>query len=392
MSRIKKSCSVDGIALNNRSVQSKEAKLMYQRSVMRSDVETGRIAEMFVKNEHNQNMREFFAMMDTNKDGVVSIRTLQSFLNYLEPKLGRHIMTQIQKKYGENSDEKLNFEEFLQISVYRINKFQRMVSKYCEIMVVSRININDSMDDLYEDAMSCWPPPVTMIAFSVVQIIIFFISMCYNETGEFKVERDTKLAGVLRYDPCNRMELWRFISYMFIHSNYAHLIGNLVMQICLGFPLELVNHWWRMTLIYLSGVLAGSILYSITSGMKLHGASAGVYALLVSHIATVIMNWKEMYHPYFQLTFFMIYCGADFYRSCIEAQSGIVDGGTAHFAHLGGAVAGLLVGIGVLCNLKQRPWKRKLWFAAVTLFVLLLLAGVCINIFYFDSFVSVECS
>ena len=105
-------------------------------------------------------------------------------------------------------------------------------------------------------------------------------------------------------------------------------------------------------------------------------------------IAHYFQNWKEMYHPSFQLTFFLIYCGADFYYSCVEYLSEHRD--VSHFCHLGGAIAGFLVGIGVLCNFKQRPWKRKLWFGSVALFVLLMSAGVLINIFFFDSFIAIS--
>ena len=86
--------------------------------------------------------------MDKHNDGVVSIRALIDGLHYLEPKLEKHIMGQIHKKYGENSDATLNLEEFLQLSVYRINAFQRMVSKYCEIVVPSHTHTDDPIGKL----------------------------------------------------------------------------------------------------------------------------------------------------------------------------------------------------------------------------------------------------
>lgn len=93
----------------------------------------------------------------------------------------------------------------------------------------------------------------------------------------------------LKYDPKRRIQFWRFITYLFLHSDPWHIGGNLVMQICFGIPLELVNHWWRVTLTYLAGVLAGSMAQSITSRCPMVGASGGVYALIVAHVATVIM-------------------------------------------------------------------------------------------------------
>lgn len=49
--------------LHNRLMQPMDVRLRSQRSVLRSDVETGRIAEMFVENEHRQKMREFFDLV-----------------------------------------------------------------------------------------------------------------------------------------------------------------------------------------------------------------------------------------------------------------------------------------------------------------------------------------
>lgn len=57
-----------------------------------------------------------------------------------------------------------------------------------------------------------------------------------------------------------------------------------------------------------------------------------------------------------------------------------------YVAHLSGAIAGLLVGIGVLRNLKVRPWERALWWIAVTMFCVLMLSGISIHLFYRDLF------
>lgn len=77
---------------------------------------------------------------------------------------------------------------------------------------------------------------------------------------------------------------------MFVHIGIAHLLGNLVIQIILGILLELVHHWWRVSLVYVAGVLAGSMGTSLTSpDIFLAGASGGVYALITAHIATIIM-------------------------------------------------------------------------------------------------------
>lgn len=77
-----------------------------------------------------------------------------------------------------------------------------------------------------------------------------------------------------------------------------HIMMNLIVQIFLGVALELVHHWWRVALVYLAGVLAGSMGTSIASPhIYLAGASGGVYALITgtlwifSLFLFVIMNY-----------------------------------------------------------------------------------------------------
>lgn len=86
-----------------------------------------------------------------------------------------------------------------------------------------------------------------------------------------------------------------------------------------------------------------------------------------------------------QLFVFLIFCVTDVGFSAYRHFNDMHDQ-VGYVAHLCGAVAGLLVGIGVLRNLKVRPWERKLWWFAVTMYFLLMLSGVGIHLFYKDHF------
>lgn len=71
---------------------------------------------------------------------------------------------------------------------------------------------------------------------------------------------------------------------------YSHLAVNLLVQILLGIPLEMVHKGWRVLVVYLAGVIAGSMGTSLTDPhVFLAGASGGVYSLIAAHIASVIM-------------------------------------------------------------------------------------------------------
>jgi rhomboid-related protein 1/2/3 len=143
-----------------------------------------------------------------------------------------------------------------------------------------------------------------------------------------------------------------------------------------------------VALVYLSGVLAGSMGTSIASpNIYLAGASGGVYALITAHIATIIMNWKEMEYAIIQLFVFVVFCTTDIgfsiYRHLTDENDKV-----GYVAHLCGGIAGLLVGIGVLRNLNERPFEKKLWWFAVTTYMALMITGICIHIFNPDHFLS----
>ena len=121
-----------------------------------------------------------------------------------------------------------------------------------------------------------------------------------NKTSAF-------LSYYLRYDYNKRNEVWRFVTYMFVHSDRWHLLGNVLFQLFLGIPIEMI-HKWRVVIVYLSGVLLGCMGHSIFSHAYLRGASGGVFALVTAHIAIVILNWSQMRLGLVNLFICLVYC------------------------------------------------------------------------------------
>lgn len=72
----------------------------------------------------------------------------------------------------------------------------------------------------------------------------------YKEIGE---NTNGPAATLFIYNPYRRYEVWRFVTYMFVHVGVMHIMMNLIIQIFLGIALELVHHWWRVALVYLAG-------------------------------------------------------------------------------------------------------------------------------------------
>lgn len=235
--------------------------------------------------------------------------------------------------------------------------------------------------------MTFCPPPLMMITLSFIEVVMFAIDIFSNGFMIDRAGGGTTMgpaASIFIYDPSKREEVWRFVTYMFVHADFTHLIVNLLFQLVLGILLELVHCWWRVGLIYLSGVLAGSIGSSVVNqGFSLCGASSGVYALLTAHVATIIINWREMKYAMIQLFLLLIYFSNDFWSSFYRQWEDPANN-VSYVAHLSGATAGVLVGIGVLRNLSVQSYEKKLWWLAVTLYLSLISAGILYNVIQSD--------
>ncbi|XP_052739091.1 rhomboid-related protein 2 isoform X5 [Bicyclus anynana] len=268
------------------------------------------------------------------------------------------------------------------IKIY-IKKVLDCIKKFIDYFVQSRsTTIFTYTDGTYEEEYSCWPPAICMILISIAEIVLF----CYD-AAQGKTDATGPIAQIFIYNPHKRQEAWRFLTYMLVHVGVVHLLVNLLVQLFLGVPLEMVHRWWRVVLVYLAGVAAGSLATSLTDPkVYLAGASGGVYALIAAHIATIIMNWAEMEFAIIQLLVFLLLAAVDVGTAVYDRYWRHLQQNIGYVAHLAGAVAGLLVGIGVLRNLEKRKWEKRLWWAAVVLYFSLMIGGVLANIFWTSHF------
>ncbi|PNF40734.1 hypothetical protein B7P43_G00652, partial [Cryptotermes secundus] len=75
--------------------------------------------------------------------------------------------------------------------------------------------------------------------------------------------------SVFIYRPDKRLEVWRFLFYMVLHAGWLHLLFNLLVQVLVGLPLEMVHGSLRIGVVYMAGVLADDTSLVISSNNKL---------------------------------------------------------------------------------------------------------------------------
>ena len=100
-----------------------------------------------------------------------------------------------------------------------------------------------------------------------MEILYWNFFLVWQQRGTFLAKPDLAstipfLCIYLFYRPDDRSEVWRFLSYMFVHVTVEHLILNITIQLLVGLPLEMSHSSWRVAIVYLCGVFAGSLASS----------------------------------------------------------------------------------------------------------------------------------
>ncbi|XP_050524810.1 rhomboid-related protein 2 isoform X2 [Daktulosphaira vitifoliae] len=337
-----------------------------------------------------------YNQFDKNRDGKISISELYKSLKEGvgdQYNIPSKCLKSIALAVDRDQNEYISFREFLNfMENHPVAKSltSSVLNKYIHYAIVPRgpprlrsVGL-DHTDGDYEDEYSCNPPALCMILVSLIEIFIFTWDVLKLHTTE---SIRGPMASTFIFNPHRRHEAWRFLTYMFVHVGQTHLIVNLIVQVLLGIPLEMVHRGWRVVLIYLSGVLAGSLATSVSDpSVYLAGASGGVYALITAHVATIIINWSEMEFGIYQLLVFSVLIVFDTGSSIYNRYFVEVDNQIGYTAHLAGAIAGLLVGVYTLRNLNVKPWEKKLSWIFFTVYIILIGSAVLCNIVLSDYF------
>ncbi|XP_042219677.1 rhomboid-related protein 2-like isoform X2 [Homarus americanus] len=285
------------------------------------------------------------------------------------------LVLQLLRQADRNHDGYITYEEFMQYAESSSkHSSARETFNRATLSVVPRGERTVEKRS-YLQEYKCCPPALFMITASLIEIAVF-VYYCIDMDVPGTPNGPPPVYSPLIYNPFKRFEAWRYLTYALIHSGYMHL----VMQVFLGLLLELVHGWWRVGLIYMAGVLAGSLSHSISAPkMYVAGASGGVYAITYSHVGNLLMNWSEMEFRWIQLVLCLTLTIADVAYALWDSYGSSNPSNTGHMAHLGGAIAGMLVGINILRNLKRRRWEKFLWWVAFFVYLAMVVTGIVLN-------------
>ncbi|KAG7197980.1 hypothetical protein KM043_016209 [Ampulex compressa] len=275
---------------------------------------------------NDSHWKSIFEKYDLDGDGKISYQELKAMIrgSAYSNDIPAGVVRIVMRKADLDDSGYLDYPEFIAM-IHRKDMqgvFGHLVQRYVHSMVPQRPTAapqfaprsSDYPDGQYEEEYSCRPPAVAMIIISILEIMLFL----YDVIAHKSLSVEGPAATLFIYNPHKRYQAWRYLTYMFVHVGVFHLVVNLLVQIMLGIPLEMVHKWWRVLIIYIAGVVAGSLGTSVSD-------------------PTV---------------------------------------------YLAGAVAGLLVGINVLRNLEVKRWEKVVWWASIITYSGLMTAAILWNILY----------
>lgn len=191
-----------------------------------------------------------------------------------------------------------------------------------------------------------------------------------------------------------RLQAWRFLSYMFLHTDLLHIVLNIFNQLLLGVTLNYVNPWYRVLLVYFSGGLFATLLTAMHfPRYNLLGASGGVYALLSAILfrTFAVLAMRKMTKE----ALFRYLGTVCFWFIILELPAILTLSIVSHVAHLYGAIGGALMGLMILRNssplLHDEVFERKLKLIAFVAFCFFLIVGITFHLIS-DAFNDIECT
>uniref|UniRef100_A0AC34QM51 EF-hand domain-containing protein n=2 Tax=Panagrolaimus sp. JU765 TaxID=591449 RepID=A0AC34QM51_9BILA len=341
--------------------------------------------------EHCENSEEcetwwdFFKFFDKDNDGKIPVKEMRRAVakNKHFFKIDKDQVKEIVDNCDRNNDKMIDFPEFCELMLTAKHQRLKRMAVYMGNAVLPKSRQAEATNYLVE--YTCWPPPLFIINISIIEIAFYlYYALGDPENPGIRSDGPPPLCSLFALQPNSKWELWRYFGYVFLHNGYVHVISNVFMQLLLGLSLELVHKGFRIMAIYFIGAFVGGMLFFVFDpDTYLVGASGGVYSLISAHLADVIMNWSEMPFRWIRIIFFSFWISADFgyaiYSRYIAGEMTKV----AVTGHIGGALAGLFLGVVVLRNLEKKKWEKLVQIISLVIFVgfafvcvILVLSGV----------------
>eukprot|EP00730_Choanoeca_flexa_P019327 TRINITY_DN9434_c0_g1_i3.p1 TRINITY_DN9434_c0_g1~~TRINITY_DN9434_c0_g1_i3.p1 ORF type:complete len:366 (+),score=62.37 TRINITY_DN9434_c0_g1_i3:86-1183(+) len=345
-----------------------------------------------LSDEEIEELKAVFRRFDTNQSGKINRSEMAAAMKQVSFSNTRPGTSpdEVIMTMDIDGDHKVDFQEFVEAVVFTTNKRGEptfYANSLVRLVAAAFVKDNDLESKDYLSHYAFWPPPLFMIIFSIVEIALF-IHFANRDCGsDVGLECPLSFSSELAYRPGCRDQVWRFITYILVHAGVSHIIFNILIQLLVGIPLEMVHGQWRTAGVYLMGGLAGSLASSVFDPeTNLVGASAGVYALVGAHVADVFLNWSEMPFRWVRASILGVLVIMDLSISLYNRYNSSDETNVSYTGHFAGFVMGCTLGTRILKNLNHCKYEDTVAWVGLGIAVIGCVFALFWNIFYdFDT-------
>ncbi|XP_075485773.1 RHOMBOID-like protein 2 [Primulina tabacum] len=243
-----------------------------------------------------------------------------------------------------------------------------------------------SSADVFEETESRWASwliPVFVVANVVMFLVVMYANNCprdlKNRVSSFRGHNDkcaARFLGRFSFQPLRENPLfgpssatleklgalnwnkvvhghqgWRLISCIWLHAGIIHLLANMMSLVFIGVRLEQQFGFVRVGIIYLLSGFSGSIVSSVFIQNQISvGASGALFGLLGAMLSELITNWSIYTNKIVALSTLL-------FIVLVNLAVGFLPH-VDNFAHIGGFLAGFLLGF-VLLPRPQFGWIER---------------------------------
>jgi len=159
--------------------------------------------------------------------------------------------------------------------------------------------------------------------------------------------------------------VWRLLTPIFLHAGILHLAANMFMLVKMGYVLETRWGWWRFGLVYLLAGLSASLWSAVLGYETISvGASGALMGLMGADITYLLYNWHEIPDIKIEAIFLTITIVMNFLFGISSQATGI-----DNYAHLGGLISGLPLGLWFVPLIEQREKEKIIRLGAAAVFL-----------------------
>lgn len=181
------------------------------------------------------------------------------------------------------------------------------------------------------------PKKIVITPIIIVACLIMFVITGLLSGSFFQITNGAVIKLGANYKPLIQQgELWRLITYMFLHGSILHVLVNMYSLYIIGTQVENFLGKWKYLVIYLVSGICGGLLSLVVNSSDIIsvGASGAIFGL----------TGALLYFGYHYRT----YLGDALKRSIIPViivnlAIGFMMNGIDNFCHIGGLAGGLLI-------------------------------------------------